>query len=76
MSIEKLDLLKLRTIKCQAGRRQRVINYYLSYWNLPKDIRQAFMQTLIVLAKLRVRCDELERVNESLQQSLTNGKAQ
>ena len=73
MNIKKLDLLKIRNLKFRASRRQATIDRLLRRENLEKDLWKVSIKTLIILAKIKVRCEELERISENLQQTIING---
>jgi len=73
MNIKKLDLLKIRNLKFRASQRQVVIDRLLRKKDLEKDLWKVYVKTLIILAKIKVRCEELERISENLQQTVING---
>jgi hypothetical protein len=73
MNIKKLDLLKIRNLKFRASCRQATINQLLRKENLEKDLWKVLIKTLIILAKIKFRCEELERISENLQQTVING---
>jgi hypothetical protein len=73
MNIKKLDLLKIRNLKFRASRRQTNIDRLLRRENLEKDLWKSSIKTLIILAKIKLRCEELERISENLQQTVING---
>ncbi len=41
--------------------------------DLEKDLWKASIKTLIILAKIKFRCEELERISENLEQTVING---
>jgi hypothetical protein len=41
--------------------------------NLEIALRKALVKVLVLLAKLKFRCDELERVSDSIQQTVIHG---
>ena len=73
MNIKKLDLLKIRNLKFWASQRQAIIDRLLRKRDLEKDLWKVSVKTLIILAKIKFRCEELERISESLQQTVING---
>ena len=73
MNIKKLDLLKIRNLKFRASQRQAIIDRLLRKMDLEKDLWKVSVKTLIILAKIKVRCEELERISENLQQTIING---
>jgi len=73
MNIKKLDLLKIRNLKFRASQRQSVIDRLLRKEDLEEDLWKASIKTLIILAKIKFRCEELERISENLQQTVING---
>ena len=73
MNIKKLDLLKIRNLKFRASQRQIVIDRLLRKENLEKDLWKVSIKTLIILAKINFRCEELERISENLEQTVING---
>jgi len=73
MNIKKLDLLKIRNLKFRASQRQVIIDRLLKKKDLKKDLWKVSVKTLIILAKIKVRCEELERISENLQQTIING---
>ena len=73
MNIKKLDLLKIRNLKFRASQRQIIIDRLLRKEDLEKDLWKASIKTLIILAKIKFRCEELERISENLQQTIING---
>jgi hypothetical protein len=73
MNIKKLDLLKTRNLKFRASQRQVVINRLLRKKGLERDLWRVSIKTLIILAKIKFRCEELERISENLQQTVING---
>ena len=73
MNIKKLDLLKIRNLKFRASQRQAIIDRLLRKRDLEKDLWKVSVKTLIILAKIKVRCEELERILENLQQTIING---
>ncbi len=73
MNIKKLDLLKIRNLKFRASQRQVIIDRLLRKKNLEKDLWKVSVRTLIILAKIKFRCEELERISESLQRTIVNG---
>ncbi len=73
MNIKKLDLLKVRNLKFRASQRQIIIDRLLRKKDLKKDLWKVSVKTLIILAKIKFRCEELERISESLQQTVING---
>ncbi len=73
MNIKKLDLLKIRNLKFRASQRQAIIDRLLKKKDLEKDLWKVSVNTLIILAKIKVRCEELERISENLQQTIING---
>ena len=73
MNIKKLDLLKIRNLKFRASQRQVIIDRLLRKKDLEKDLWKVSVKTLIILVKIKVRCEELERISENLQQTIING---
>ncbi len=73
MNIKKLDLLKIRNLKFRASQRQVIIDRLLRKKNLEKDLWKVSVRTLIILAKIKFRCEELERISENLQRTIVNG---
>ena len=73
MNIKRLDLLKIRNLKFRASQRQSVIDRLLRKKDLEKDLWKASIKTLIILAKIKFRCEELERISENLEQTVING---
>ncbi len=73
MNIKKFDLLKIRNLKFRASQRQVIINRLLRKRDLEKDLWKVSVKTLIILAKIKFRCEELERISENLQQTVING---
>ena len=73
MNIKKLDLLKIRNLKFRANQRQAIIDRILRKKDLEKDLWKMSVKTLIILAKIKFRCEELERISENLQQTVING---
>ncbi len=73
MNIKKLDLLKIRNLKFRASQRQVTIDRLLRKKDLEKDLWKTSIKTLIILAKIKFRCEELERISENLQQTVING---
>ena len=73
MNIKKLDLLKIRNLKFRASQRQVIINRTLRKKDLEKDLWKVSIKTLIILANIKFRCEELERISENLQQTVING---
>ena len=73
MNIKKLDLLKIRNLKFRASQRQVIIDRLLKKKDLEKDLWKISVKTLIILAKIKFRCEELERILENLQQTVING---
>jgi len=69
MNIKKLDLLKIRNLKFRASQRQVIIDRLLKKKDLKKDLWKVSVKTLIILAKIKFRCEELERISENLQQT-------
>ena len=72
MNIKRLDLLKIRNLKFRASQRQSVIDRLLRKKDLEKDLWKVSIKTLIILAKIKSRCEELERISENLQQTVIN----
>ena len=72
MNIKKLDLLKIINLKFRASQRQVVIDRLLRKKDLEKDLWKVSIKTLIILAKIKSRCEELERISENLQQTVIN----
>ncbi len=73
MNIKKLDLLKIRNLKFRASQRQAIIDRILRKRDLEKDLWKVSVKTLIILAKIKFRYEELERISENLQQTVING---
>ena len=73
MNIKKLDLLKIRNLKFRASQRQVIIDRLLKKKDLEKDLWKVSVKTLIILAKIKFRCEELERISENLQRTIING---
>jgi hypothetical protein len=73
MNIKKLDLLKIRNLKFRASQRQVIIDRLIRKKDLEKDLWKISVKTLITLAKIKFRCEELERISENLQQTAING---
>ena len=73
MNIKKLDLLKIRNLKFRASQRQVVIDRLLRKKDLGKDLWKVSIKTLIILAKIKFRREELERISENLEQTVING---
>jgi hypothetical protein len=73
MNIKKLDLLKIRNLKFRASQRQVIIDRILRQENLERDLWKVSIKTLIILAKIKFRCEELERISENLEQTVING---
>ena len=73
MNIKKLDLLKIRNLKFRASQRQVIIDRILRQKDLEKDLWKVSIKTLIILAKIKYRCEELERISDNLQQTVMNG---
>jgi hypothetical protein len=73
MNIKRLDLLKIRNLKFRASQRQVVIDQLLRKKDLERDLWKVSIKTLIILAKIKFRCEELERISENLQQTIING---
>jgi hypothetical protein len=73
MNIKKLDLLKIRNLKFRASQRQVIIDRILRQKDLEKDLWKVSIKTLIILAKIKFRCEELERISDNLQQTVMNG---
>ncbi len=73
MNIKKPDLLKIRNLKFRASQRQVIIDRLLRKKDLEKDLWKTSIKTLIILAKIKFRCEELERISENLQQTVING---
>ena len=73
MNIKRLDLLKIRNLKFRASQRQVVIDRLLRKKDLERDLWKVFIKTLIILAKIKFRCEELERISENLEQTVING---
>jgi hypothetical protein len=73
MNIKKLDLLKIRNLKFRASQRQVIIDRLLRKNDLEADLWRVSVKTLIILAKIKFRCEELERISENLQQTVING---
>ena len=73
MNIKKLDLLKIRNLKFRASQRQVIIDRLLRKKNLEKDLWKVSIKTLIILAKIKFRCEELKRISDNLQQTVMNG---
>ena len=73
MNIKRLDLLKIRNLKFRASQRQVIIDRLLRKKDLEKDLWKVSVKALIILAKIKFRCEELERISENLQQTVING---
>ena len=73
MRIKKLNLLEIRRQKFKASCRQIKIDHLLRQTNLEIELRKALVKVLVLLAKLKFRCDELERVSDNIQQTIIHG---
>ena len=73
MNIKKLDLLRIRNLKFRASQRQVILDRLLRKKDLEKDLWRVSVKTLIILAKIKFRCEELERISENLQRTVING---
>jgi hypothetical protein len=73
MNIKKLDLLKIRNLKFRVSQRQVVVDRLLIKRILKEIYGKSPLKTLIILAKIKFRCEELERISENLQQTVING---
>ncbi len=74
MNIKRLDLPKIRNLKFRTNQRQVVIDRLLrTKKDLEKYLWKVSVKTLIILTKIKFRCEELERISENLQQTVING---
>ncbi len=74
MNIKRLDLLKISNLKFRASQRQSVIDRLLRKKRILKKIYgKVSIKTLIILARIKFRCEELERISENLEQTVING---